>query len=140
MLHFPFLAVYYAMIGYHIVFQEDDTDALMQREQDSVTVDVGLYSLMERFDYEVSDVKMMNLVKEVSIDPILPSSYALLDSYLNSLLVNLKNHEALGSLPIKIDIRRSANAEVTLNQTQKNFLKFQIKFTDKFYEMAHSST
>jgi hypothetical protein len=105
--------------------------------QDSVTVDVGLYSLMERFNYEVSDVTMMNLVKEVSIDPILPSSYALLDSYLNSLLVNLKNHETLGSLSIK-DIQRPVNVEVSLNPTQKNFLKYQIKFTDKFYEMAGS--
>jgi hypothetical protein len=92
---------------------------------------------MERFNYEVSDVTMMNLVKEVSIDPILPSSYALLDSYLNSLLENLKNHEALGSLSIK-DIQRPVNVEVSLNPTQKNFLKFQIKFTDKFYEMAGS--
>jgi hypothetical protein len=31
--NFPFLAVYYAMIGYHIVFQEDDTDAVMQRDR-----------------------------------------------------------------------------------------------------------
>jgi hypothetical protein len=31
--NFPFLAVYYAMIGYHIVFQEDDTDAIMQRDK-----------------------------------------------------------------------------------------------------------
>jgi len=34
--NFPFLAVYYAMIGYHIVFQEDDTDAIMQRDRISL--------------------------------------------------------------------------------------------------------
>jgi len=137
--NFPFLAVYYAMIGYHIVFQEDDTDAIMQREQDLLTVDVGLYSLMERFDYEVSDVKMMNLVKEVVIDPILPSSYALLDSYSDSLLSNLQriNHSEGFKTP-KYRLDTSDMASDVNSPQMKNFFRFQIKFMDKFYEMANS--
>jgi len=137
----PLLAIYYFMVGYHIVFQEDDTDAIMQREQDSITVDVGLYSLMERFDYEVSDVKMMNLVKEVVIDPVLPSSYALLDSYSNSLLINLQRIQPIPYGEISTDRLNNLNLEINLSQTQmRNFLKFQIKFTDKFYQMANSSS
>jgi len=137
--NFPFLAICYAMIGYHIVFQEDDTDAIMQREQDVITLDVGLYSLMERFDYEVSDVKMMNLVKEVTVDPILPSSYALLDSYLNSLLLTLKKQEEIIPISSHNNFKRSFNVESNSTSNQKNFLKFQIKFTDKFYQMSEAS-
>jgi len=129
------------MVGYHIVFQEDDTDAIMQREQDVVTVDVGLYSLMERFDYEVSDVKMMNLVKEVVVDPILPSSYALLDSYSKSLLLNLQQIDGIPHGGIVKDTLKLSDFGNDVGPSQmRDFLKFQVKFTDKFYEMANSST
>jgi len=139
--NFPVLAVWYAMIGYHIVFQEDDTDAIMQREQDVITVDVGLYSLMERFDYEVSDVKMMNLVKEVLIDPILPGSYALLDSYSDSLLANLQRiNDVEGFKMAKYRLDTSNMASDVNSPQMKNFFIYQIKFTDKFYQMADSST
>lgn len=138
-LYLPFLAVCYAMVGYHIVFQEDDTDAIMQREQDVVTVDVGLYSLMERFDYEVSDVKMMNLVKEVVVDPILPSSYALLDSYSKSLLLNLQQIDGIPHGGIVKDTLKLSDFGNDVGPSQmRDFLKFQVKFTDKFYEMANS--
>jgi len=84
---------------------------------------------------------MMNLVKEVVIDPILPSSYALLDSYSDSLLSNLQriNHSEGFKTP-KYRLDTSDMASDVNSPQMKNFFRFQIKFMDKFYEMANSST
>jgi len=93
-LHLGWIAVYYIIIGYSIAFTDDDVDSM---HDDPVwhfaETHTGLWPLAQRLGFELTEFMLAEILGTTVEDPLLPGSYAILESYYRFFIMRFQNKE-----------------------------------------------